>query len=301
MDLLSAMSTFVRVIEAGSLSKAARALELSPAAVSRQITALEEELGAPLLVRTTRRIALTEEGARFYERAERTLSEAEEARASVRKDHALSGLLTVSVPTALGLSVFGASVPELVTKNPGLSIDLRLEDHPVDLVAEGVDVAIRAGLLLPDTTTLVAQRLGTMPRVVVASPAYLKRRGEPGEPSELVNHDAVVHLHAGGGVGVWTFRKGGRSVSVELSGHLRATALHPVRDAVLAGAGLALLPRFMVARDLEGKRLRALPLGGYEPETSLIFAVVRTESRGRARVRAFVDHARERIEALAAH
>lgn len=298
MDLLSAMATFVRVTDAGSLSKAARGLKVSPAAVSRQLTTLERELGAALLVRTTRRIALTEEGRRFYEHAERTVNDAEEARASVREDRAVTGLTTVSAPTALGLAGLDVSLVGLLADNPGLRIDLRLEDHPVDLLADGIDVAIRAGLVPPDSATLIAQTLATSERVIVGAPGYLRRRGEPRKPSDLVAHDAIVHLHVGGGVGVWRLHAGNESQDIAVSGRLRANGLHVLRNAAIHGAGLALLPRFLVAADIQSKRLRALALGGWQPASQAIYALVRVESKNRARVRVFLDHARRHLAAI---
>jgi DNA-binding transcriptional LysR family regulator len=295
MDLLAAMTTFVRVADASSLSKAAKALRVTPAAVSRQLTALEQELGATLLVRTTRQVALTEEGKRFYEHAQRTLGEAEDARASVRKDRAVAGLVVVSAPIAFGLSGFDASLVTLVAEHPGLRVDLRLEDHAVDLLADGIDVAIRAGLVPPDSANLVAQPLGVASRAVVASPGYLRRHGEPKQPSDLASHQAVVHLHAGTDVGVWTLHAGAGSTTLSVHGALRVSALHAVRNAVLAGAGLALVPRLVVAEDLAAGRLRALALGGWAPPPQPIYALIRAESRGRARVGALLENARAHV------
>lgn len=298
MDLLAAMATFVRVTDAGSLSKAARELEVTPAAVSRQLTALEQELGASLLVRTTRHVALTEEGRRFYEHAERMVHEAEEARASVREDRAIRGRVTVSMPTAFAHAGIHIALAALVTTNPGLVIDVRLEDHPVDLLADGIDVAVRAGLVPPDSTTLVAQPLATLDRAVVCAPAYVKRRGEPHAPRDLAGHDALVHLHAGNAVGVWALYAGDDSTQVAVAGPLRATALHVLRDAAVEGVGIALLPRFLVADDLRAKRLRALALGGWQPRAQHTYALVRAESKNRARVRSVIDHLRAHITKL---
>jgi DNA-binding transcriptional LysR family regulator len=295
VDLLAAMQTFVRVVNAGSLSRAARALDVSPAAVSRQLTSLEAELGAVLLVRTTRALAVTEEGRRFYEAAERTVNEAEEARASVRADRATSGRLTVSAPTALGLGRLDLSLVSFLAENPGLRVDLRLEDHPVDLLAEGVDVAIRAGLELPDSTIVVAQPIAESPRVVVAAPAYVRRRGEPKHPSELVEHDAVLHLPTASTVNAWVLRNGEQSKTFEVRGAFRASALHALRNVAVAGGGITLLPRFLVADDIAKKRLRVLHLGGWAPREQRIYALLRAESRSRARVRAFLAHLRERL------
>lgn len=298
MDLLSAMQTFVRVSATGSLSRAARAMKVTPAAVSRQITALEAELGATLLVRTTRRIQLTEEGRRFYEHAERTVGAADEARASVRGDSSITGRVAVSAPTAVGLTGLDVALAELVAANPALAIDLRLEDHPVDLLADGIDVAIRAGLTPPDSTTLVAVRLARTTRVVVAAPSYLRRRGEPRTVAQLAAHAALIHLHAGAGVGVWRLHHGDRSQDVPVTGPLRGTALQVLRDAAVHGAGIALLPQFLVAADLRARRLRALVLGGWQPSRQDVYALVRVESKHRARVRAVLDHTARYFHAL---
>jgi DNA-binding transcriptional LysR family regulator len=295
VDLLGAMDTFVRVVDAGSLSKAARALHVTPAAVSRQLSALEQDLGASLLVRTTRQISVTEEGRRFYEHAVRTVNEAEEARAAVRADRSVTGLLTVSVPTALGLSLLDLTAAELIAEHPGLRIDLRLEDRPVDLLAEGVDIAIRAGLPPPDSTALVAQPLCAGDRVVVAAPSYLRARGEPRTPAELSKHDALVHLHAGPDLGVWSLTSEERSTAIEVTGSFRSNALHTLRNAAVSGAGIALLPWFVVRDDVDTRRLRVLPLGGWAPPSQRVHALVRAEAKMRARVRLFVDRAKDRL------
>jgi DNA-binding transcriptional LysR family regulator len=291
------MATFVRVADAASLSKAARVLGVSPAAVSRQLTALEEELGVQLLVRTTRRLTITEPGRRFYEHAARTVADAEEARVSVRPDHAVSGLVALSVPTALGAGRLAGALATLPLAHPGLRIDLRLEDHPIDLLAEGVDIAVRAGLVPPNTTTLVAHPIGEGERVIVAAPSYLRRRGEPAEPADLSRHDAVVHAHAGANVGVWTLRSGTRSITVEVRGAFRANALVALREAAIEGAGIALLPHFVVRDALEARRLRVLPLAGWRPEPQAIYALVRAEVRARTRTRVVLDHLREQLKA----
>jgi DNA-binding transcriptional LysR family regulator len=295
MDLLSAMATFVRVADASSLSRAARVLGVSPAAVSRQLTALEQELGAELLVRTTRRLTVTEPGRRFYEHAARTVADAEEARASVRTDQVAAGLVALSVPTAFGPGQLDVSLAKLARKHAGLRIDLRFEDQPIDLLAEGVDIAVRAGLVPPDTTTLVATAIGEGERVVVAAPSYLRRRGEPEEPVDLARHDAVVHLHAGADVGVWRLISGDRSMRVEVRGPFRSNALLALRDAAIEGAGIALLPRFVVRDALLARRLRAVALSGWQPQAQMIYALVRAEARARARTRIVLEHLREEL------
>ncbi len=290
------MTTFVRVVQAGSLAAAARSLRLTPAAVSRQLSGLEAELGVPLLVRTTRQLSMTDEGRRFFEHAERTCRSADAARASVRVDHAVEGRVTISAPTAMGPSGLDVSLAALLSAHPGLRVDLRLEDHSVDLVAEAVDVAIRAGLPRPDSASLVSFPIADVERIVVAAPSYLRSRGEPPHPSDLKRHDALVHLHDGSGVGVWVFEhERAASLSVEVAGPLRANAFHTLRTAAVTCVGIAVLPGFVVAEDLDKKRLRILALGGYRPARQSVYALVRTETKDLPRVRAFLHHAREQL------
>ncbi len=300
MDLLGGMLAYLRVVDAGNLTKAARALRVTPAAISRQLSALESELGATLVIRTTRSLAMTEEGRRFYEHARRTVAEAEEARASVRADHAISGRISVSVPTALGVSLLDLSIVDLVVKHPGLRVELRLEDHPVDLLGEGVDVAIRAGLSAPETNALVARLVTETARVIVGAPSYLKRRGEPVHALELTDHDALVHLHAGSGVGAWRLERDGEALSIEVRGPFSANSFLALRNAAIAGAGLAQLPHFLVAKDLEEGRLRVVPMGGWGAPPQKIFSIIRAEAKRQPKIRAFLDHAHRALVAASA-
>lgn len=289
MDLLAQMATFVKVVETGKLSKAAKALRLSLPAVSRQVAALEESVGGALLLRTTRTTTITEGGRRYYEHCLRVLREVDAAQSSVRAGHKVAGVLTVTAAVTFGLARVSPHMQTLLAAYPELRVDLRLEDRLVDLVAEGVDIAIRGGMPLPDSTSLIARPLTTYQRVVVASPGYLRRRGTPATPAELRRHDVLAHLGASGSVDRWQFTKDGAESVVEIRGPMRTNAVYALRDAAVAGLGVALLPDWLVAADVDAGRLKIV-LRGFETRPTVVSAVHRTELRGVQRVRAFIDH-----------
>ena len=286
MDFLGKAETFVRIVEAGSLSTAARSLGLSLAAVSRQVSSLEAELGATLLLRTTRRTHLTEEGRRFHEHATRLVRDAATARASVRPDGAIGGQVVLSATVTLGILCVVPTLPKLLALHPSLALELRLEERSVDLVGEGVDIAVRSGLELPDTTSLAVARLASFERVMVASPAYLRRHGVPRTAASLAQRDAVLGLRSSV---TWHLDEAGESVAVTVTPKLRVGTLLAVRAAVLAGLGLAVLPDFVVVDDLAtGALRRVLPKATRAPVTA--HALYRLESRGSASISAVVSY-----------
>jgi DNA-binding transcriptional LysR family regulator len=289
MDLLDQMATFVRVFDSGSFSAAARQLRLSPAAVSRQIAALENEVRAPLMTRSTRRMAVTPAGRRFYERCVRILREVEAARGVGRGDP-LAGLLQVSASVTFGLALVVPHLPALMALHPGLLVDLRLEDRLTDLVSDGIDVAIRVGSAPPDSAELVAHRLFSFRRVVVAAPAYLKRRGEPKTPEALGRHQALTYLD-GPGAEHWRLANGEREVQTGLEIVFRCNALHAQRALAVAGKGVALLPTWLVTEEVRRRALRIV-LPGWNTGPVHVHAIHRAEQRGAPRIRALVDHLR---------
>lgn len=289
MDLLAQMEAFVRVVELGGLSTAAKVLQLSVPTVSRQLSALEETLGTPLLIRTTRTLTLTEEGRRYYEHCLRVRHEVEEAQNSVRRGTAITGLLTVTAAVTFGLARVSPHLPSFLSAHPSLRVDLRLEDRLADLATEGVEIAIRGGSTLPDSTSLIAHPLTTYQRVVVASPAYLQHRGTPKSPDDLARHDVLIHLGASGIADSWQFTKDGVESTAKVRGPLRTNAVYALRDGAMAGLGLALLPDWLVAADVAAGRLKIL-LREFASAPTVVSAVHRTELRGTARVRAFIDH-----------
>lgn len=282
------MATFVGVVESGSLSSAARRLGLSLPAVSRQLAALEVELGIELVSRTTRRLKVTEAGERYYARCRRVLREVEEAQSSVREGQP-RGPLSVAAPISLGLSQIAPRLPALVARHPGLRVDLRLEDKIVGPVGEGVDVAVCTGLAPPDGVALVARTLMTFRQALVASPAYLRRRGVPKEPAALARHDALMPLPALGPPDAWRFLREGVDARVEIAGAFRSNAPHALREAALAGLGVALLPEWLIEGDVASGALRTL-LGDWSAPTVNVLALHRAELRHSACVRAFLEH-----------
>src|SRR5256886_11815578 len=197
MDLMSAMTTFVRVVDAGSLSAAARSLPSSLTSVSRQIAALEQHFGTRLLLRTTRQLALTDEGRILYERAKAIISEVKEIEAALSRGlHQPSGRIRVASPSLMGRLVIAPLLAEFLRRYPALSIDLLLVDRAVDLVEEDIHLAIRIGRLRD--SQLVARKLADLRMIVCASPAYLGRRGVPEAPGDLAHTDCLGFSDAPG-------------------------------------------------------------------------------------------------------
>lgn len=289
MDLLARMQTFVRVIEAGSLSAAAKQLRISVAAVSRQVAALEREIGTPLLARTTRRMTVTAVGQDYYERCLRILRDVEDSRSIGRRGE-MEGRIRISMPVTVGFLGGLSLFRPLVTRYPALQLDVRLEDRVVDLALDDVDVAIRVARRLPLSTELVAHPLSTWSLVVVAAPGYLRRRGEPKTPSELVNHDALSQWRDAA-KDRWTLVNGTSTAQVRVNARHSINAGHLIRELALEGQGIALLPDWYVAADIENKRLKRL-LPGWQSEPVVVYALYRVAHRNEQRVRLLVEHLR---------
>jgi len=253
---MSAMVTFVKVVETGSFSAAARQLSLSQPAISKSVAQLEGWLGVRLLTRTTRGLSPTEAGRAFFERAKNSIHEAEEAEIAARGAGAsLSGRLRVSAPVTFARLHILPHVPAFMAQHPDLSLDLVLDDRKVDLVEEGIDASIQLGDL-PDST-LVARKIAQGGHHVLATPDYFARHGEPLHPDDLADHDAVIYAQRIGGE-VWPLRRGAEEVQVTLTGRLHVSAAEGVRAAVLAGAGLTIVPDWMFWPELAGGAVKAV-------------------------------------------
>jgi len=288
MDLLAQMATFVSVVDRKTLSAAARAQGVSLPAVSRQLRALEAELGASLIVRSTRRLRVTDAGRRWYEHSVRVLREVEDARAAVRTTRAVRGTLVVSASLTFGSVVVLPRLAKLTERHPHLVIDLRLEDQLIDLVGEGVDVAIRAGSPPPDSTAFVAHPLATMDRWLVAAPRWLRKHGTPREPEQLTRRPCLVQVTLAGTVVKWWLRRNGEDRTIDVHGQLRSNAPIALRDLSIGGAGIAYLPDFLVSSEIAAGRLRrVLPEWSSPPWAAT--AIHRTEMRGAPHLRAFLD------------
>lgn len=248
MDRLREMEIFVRVVETGSFSAAARDLKLGQPAISKTIAALEERLGVRLLVRSTRQLAPTEAGTAFYEHALRAIAEANEADAEAQGAGAgLEGRLRICAPVTFARLHLVPKLGEFLDVHPRLRLELVMDDRVIDLVAENIDAALRLGSL--SDSSLRARKLAEVERYVVATPAYFKKRGLPANPTELLEHDGIVYGQASGGQ-EWLFRRGTSETSIRLRARLTLSAAEGVREAVLAGQGFAITSRWMFAPEL---------------------------------------------------
>jgi DNA-binding transcriptional LysR family regulator len=285
---LRSVVIFVQVVRSGSFAGAARALDMQRSGVSRKVAELEEHLGARLLQRTTRTLHLTDEGRIFYDHCVRALAELEEAEQALAGMHGTPrGLLRVTAPLSFGF--LGPIVGDFLGENPDVQIELLCTDRVVDLVEEGFDVAIRVGRL-PDTS-LIARRLGTLPRYVVASPRYLKGRARPRKPEDLTGHGCLTF---GSNRATWKLVSQGREVEVKVEGQLAVNDYGFLREAAVAGAGIAMLPDLDCIEAIrEGKLERLLP--EWTSEETPIHVLYPSTRHLSARVKAFVEYMQERM------
>lgn len=284
MESTDEMLAFVKIIELGGFSAAARALHVPKSTLSRKLARLEERLGAQLILRTTRKVNLTEVGAAFFARCRQILAEIADAEELVRATHSQpSGPLRVTIPVISGNNRFIDALVEFAALYPSVTLDLVITNRYVDLIEEGFDVALRAGYL--DSSGLMARKLGSANLVVVASPAYLARRGHPDGPGDLAQHDCLIHTRELGGQADWI---GADGLPLRLRPRLRANSLEIIRKAALAGLGLAQLPNILVADDLDQGHL--VPLLPALPRQDVGFYLVYPSNRYVLhRVRAFID------------
>lgn len=292
MDRLATMQTFARVVEAGSFVAAAERLGISPAMASRHVQDLEERLGTRLLNRTTRKLSLTDVGAAYHERCQQVLRDIEEMDLSIAaKVQQPRGLLRVNAPVVFGTRHLAKVLAEYEARHPELAVELTLNDRFVDLVEEGADLAIRLGTLTE--STLVARRLFSVRLALCASPAYLKRHGEPGTLRDLARHNCLGYTYTRGGTEVELVGPEGKVV-VPFCGTLRANHGEVLYQAALDGLGIVLQPTFISGEALADGRLRpVLPRYG-TPELSG-YAVFLSRKYLSAKVRTFVDFLAEKF------
>jgi DNA-binding transcriptional LysR family regulator len=286
MDRLAAMEAFVRVVDAGSFSGAARLLRIGQPAVSKTIAQLEERLGVRLLLRSTHGLTPTEAGRGFYERARRAIEEADEAEYAARgAGTTLSGRLRICAAVTFARLHVLPRLPVFLEQHPSLDIDIVLDDRNIDLIEEGIDVALRMGQLAD--SSLTARKLGQSPRRVFASAAYLERMGVPRVPADLAGHQAVIYSQRGGG-DEWTFHRDGTTASIAMQGRVRVTAAEGVREAVFAGLGLAVASEWMFAPELVSGIVESVLDDWTLPAVDL-WAVFPTGRQASAKARAFAD------------
>ena len=285
------VAVFVEATRTGSLAAAARKLGLAPMAASRRLAALETDLGVRLVHRTTRALALTVEGEAFLPYAEAMMEDAANARAAVRPSVAgAAGLLRVTASLPFGRKVVSAMLPAFLAANPDLRVDLLLTDALVDIVAAGVDVAIRIAPLRD--SMLIARRLADSPRRLYASPGYLAAFGKPRRLADLNEHQCLVLS----GATHWTFAVGERMRRLRVAGRCSSNSIEALREACLRGLGLALLSEWNVTDDVTAGRLVPLPLDDAEPETLGIWALYPTARLVPPKARLFVEALKAHLE-----
>ena len=290
MDQFSAIPVFVAVVEKGKFSAAAQSLGVSKSAVSKRINQLENHLGVRLLHRTTRKLSLTEAGARYYEHAAKALRAASKAEDAVTElQGEPQGKLKISSPMSFGRLHVAPLIPRFLQRYPKLQIDLVMDDKNIDLVAVGVDVAIRAGDM--PNSTLIARKLAPLRQVLCACPSYIERYGMPVTPSELCNHNCILFSYSGD-ANEWALNKDGQSEVVKVSGSYRVNNSEAILEALLDGIGIGRLPTFVAGPDLKAGNLVRV-LDSYHLPNHTFYAVFPEREYMPAKVRAFLDFAVE--------
>jgi DNA-binding transcriptional LysR family regulator len=286
MDLLAAMRLFQRVVDAGGFSEVARQTGNTQPTVSRTIAALEAHLGVRLINRSSRAMSLTDDGQQFYAQASRALEAVAEAESSVgRRRGKPTGLLRLGASVAFGRLHLAPRLPRFLDQFPEVEVELVMNDAFVDLVGEGIDLAVRVGDLVDPT--LIARRIGTTRRVTVASAAYLARMGLPIVPADLTQHDCVIYTRLATG-NRWHFAGPEGPISVDVRGRFRADNSEAVREAVISGAGVAVIPVWMFTDEIETGRVHII-LDAFEPKQLPIHAVYPSRRQVATKVREMID------------
>jgi DNA-binding transcriptional LysR family regulator len=292
MDRFDAMRMFVRVVETGSFSAVARETGVGQPSVSKQIAQLEAHLGAQLMRRTSRSMSLTEAGQTFYESAVRLVGELEAAESLIgRGQTAPSGLVRVTVAPVFARLYVVPRLPEFFARYPDISVELIVSERTVNLIGEGIDLAIHNGELID--STLIVRRIAMTPVITAATPAYLAAQGEPASPSDLEHHACVVFA-PGGEPRPWTFRGKFGPIDHHPKGRFRTADAEQIRAAVLADLGLAHTPGWVFAQEIAAGAVRAV-LVEYEPAPLAISAVHPAGRRLPTKVRVFAEFLTEAL------
>lgn len=289
MSQFKQLATFVEVAAKGSLSAAARSEGIAPAVIGRRLDALEARLGVKLLQRTTRKIVLTNEGMAFLEDCQRILADVEDAEAAVsERSVKASGHLTISAPAGFGRQHVAPLLPSFLAEHREVTLTLNLNDRVVDLLSEGIDVAIRIAPL--SDSTMIGVKLADNKRVLVAAPDYIKRYGAPVALDDLVQHNCLAMSSDGSQRG-WTFRQNGRNVTLKVAGNMECNDGEVLHDWALAGKGLAWRSMWEVAAAIESGKLVTV-LDQFAAAGNDIYAVFAQRRHLPLRIRAFVDFLR---------
>jgi DNA-binding transcriptional LysR family regulator len=294
MDRLAAMEAFVLVVDTGSFSAAARRLKVGQPAVSKLVAQLEERLGVKLLVRTTRGLTATEAGLNYYERAQRAFEEADEAESAARgAGSGLTGRLRICGAVTFARIHLMPRLPEFLARHPELEMEVVLDDRNIDLVQEGIDVALRMGQL--SDSSLTARRIASGRHVVLGTPAYFERTGRPAAPGDLAAHQAVIYDQKAGGRD-WIFQRDDAEIAVTLKGRLRVSAAEGVRAAVLANAGIAVASEWMFSPEIADRTVQMV-LQDWELPRIDLWAVFPAGRTATTKARTFTQFVQEVMRA----
>jgi len=288
------MEAFVLVVDTGSFSAAARRLNVGQPAVSKLVAQLEERLGVKLLVRTTRGLTATEAGLKYYERARRSVEEADDAESEARgAGSGLTGRLRICGAITFARIHLMPRLPEFLARHPELEMEVVLDDRNIDLVQEGIDVALRMGQL--SDSSLTARRIASGRHVVVGTPAYFERTGKPMAPGDLATHQAVIYDQEAGGKD-WTFQRDDAEIAVTLKGRLRVSAAEGVRAAVLANAGIAVASEWMFSPEIADRTVQMV-LQDWELPRIDLWAVFPAGRTATTKARTFTQFVQEVMRA----
>ena len=293
MSKYEEIETFIRVVEAGSLTKAAEQLKIAKSAVSRRLKELETRLGVQLMTRTTRKLTLTDTGETLYNRFVVLLADWEESESAASDAQAaLAGSIRIAAPLSFGVAHLGPAIIDFMREHPLVDFDIDFSDRKVDLIGEGMDLAVRVGDL--PNSSLIARKIATMSMVVAASPTYLKEHGEPQTPDDLKAHKELRYGYRP--ASAWSYKTpDGVEGQIEMTPRLRATNGEFLRDAAIAGEGILIEPRFIIFENLrDGSLVEILPRYQW-PELSA-YAVYPPTRHLSVRVRAFVNFLIERYK-----
>jgi DNA-binding transcriptional LysR family regulator len=293
-DRLQELTVFVRAAESGSFSRAGRELGLSQPSVSRIIGELETRLGVKLLLRTTRRITVTDAGALFLDRARDILAEIENAEDAARGLDSLRGIVRLAIPVVYGARAIVPRLSKFLAAHPLLRVELSMVDTRQDLVAEGADIAIRLGEL--DDSAFGARRLATLQIMLVASPAYLKARGTPSTPADLASHDCILGPGQFGRE-TWSFNRNGTEISVDVRGRITTNSGTGLLASALAGLGITKASSVMAGDEITSGALVPL-LRAYKLPPVEVNAVFPGGPRPSAKVRALVDYLAAELKSI---
>ncbi|MEH2039363.1 LysR family transcriptional regulator [Nostoc sp.] len=289
MDKLKSLMIFIRSAQSGSFSEAARHLGMAPSAVSRAVLRLEDDLGVRLLQRTTRSLTLTEDGNRFYQRSEQILNDLEEAELEVKQSQSMPlGTLRLDLSFVFGKIHIAPALLQFVTQYPKLNLNVSFNDRVIDLIEEGIDATVRIGM--SSDSRLIMHHLATVRYITCASPQYLAQYGTPTTPTELLQHRCVNFIYPQTGREAnWKFEQDGKSIHLAVDSYLRFDNSEVILDAVIQGAGVVQLPKFIAANAIARGDLQPI-LQAYTTQVGLPISVLYPQKRYLcAKVRVFVE------------